>query len=187
MEKPIEQTLFFAGIDPGIHNLSVIIVNETGKIVYASHMDLIPERNANRTKVDIILNELSHQMKHGDIAKKLSACKEIGIEAQMRRKLAMIAAAIHAIFHPRCKFISKKRYFPEACTGNYTKNKRNAVKLAGPVIRNFFRECGEINLDIQIHDFCEAYRLADFLRREYLNRKKTKKRPGKGPKTSHKV
>lgn len=174
-QQPIDDDLFFGGIDPGVHNLAVCVIDKEGEIKYLAMVDLARNKNGNNQSATNILHAWLRIIKNDDrqVTQQLDKCTRIGIEAQMRLKMHSIVYSTVTHWYGKTNIRGKAKYMPEGATGKgHSNNKSLSTQLGADKLKAWTDRFGG---DTRIHDLYEAYRLAEYERVEYLKLEQRKK------------
>jgi hypothetical protein len=145
------------GVDPGLHNFGVSVLQDY-TILLMDRIDLCPGLNANRVKVESVLDSMVRALEPENIASHMNSADKILVERQPMNghggseKVRAIAYALFVKYWPRVQFVDKRTYAPFLCTGAYAGNKN----LANTLLKDILPNAGEDRM----HDTTEALLLA---------------------------
>jgi hypothetical protein len=155
------------GIDPGIHNMAMGLLDETHRLIGSSDDDIMAGVNVKRTTRQDLYYRLEMWTQKPHVVKMFSMASLIVLEQQMKGKLVAVETWLFAkarqlnkqvIVLPPIKY---RRWFGIS-TGGYETNKKASVQLGAKVIQHYAPTMPWVSASAKKDDYLEAILLAEY-------------------------
>lgn len=169
MQEEDPDTTCSMGIDPGLRNMGVVVVeNGSKQILFAENLSPYNRSGDARKVTGPRISLLAWQrIKENDrLASLWPRISHVAIENQCfkaNKKLTLMCGFLMGCFHgegKRVNVVSKRTYMPAACTGSHHTNKTTSVNLQREKLEDFYG--GRIRSHKKLDDIADALALAEW-------------------------